>query len=147
VPKNTKRYTFVNSDRLIAGRTIKNLSCTGHLDCSEVVATGIAIERPRLKAEVRVKMWRYAKQPFSFGARWLVGDAEVNSTIFGFYRVCSTSLDCQRRAAEQDDIITTCSLMSQWESSACAHATDLSLWLQPVNCVMRSKASYYCWVC
>jgi hypothetical protein len=29
--------------------------------------------------------------------------------------------------------ITTCSLMSQWESSACAHATDLSLWLQPVK--------------
>jgi hypothetical protein len=46
----------------------------------------------------------------------------VNSTMFGFYKVCSTSLDCQRRAAEQDDIITTCSLMSQWESSAYAHA-------------------------
>jgi hypothetical protein len=122
VPRNIKRYTFVKSDRLIAGRAKKNLSCTGHLDCFEVVAIGIAIERPRLKAEVRVKMWRYAKQPFSFDARWLVGDAEVNSTVFGFYKVCSTSLDCQGRAAEQDDIITTCLLMSQWESSAYAHA-------------------------
>jgi hypothetical protein len=65
VPRNIERYTFVNSDRLVAGRAQKNLSCTGHLDCSEVVAIGIAIgiaiERPRLKAEVRVKMWRLVR--------------------------------------------------------------------------------------